>query len=145
MNDEIECIFDKNGNKYYVLINSQVDKSKHNIGNGLAGIKDKFYYDGKLIHRENGPAVQETDGRNYWFKKGLNHREDGPAIEGLLNYKAWYKNGLLHREDGPAIQYPNGDKEYWVNGKKLSEEQFNLEKDLREILTNKEKKIKIKI
>ena len=24
--------------------------------------------------------------------------------------------GKWHREDGPAIEYPNGTKEWWLNG-----------------------------
>ena len=36
----------------------------------------------------------------------------------------WYKDGLLHRTDGPAVEYPNGSKEWWVNGVKLSEKEF---------------------
>ena len=31
----------------------------------------------------------------------------------------------LHREDGPAIECANGDKEWYLNGVKLSEEEFN--------------------
>ena len=38
------------------------------------------------------------------------------------NYKLWYKNGLLHRDNKlPAIQYPDGQKEFWRNGKKVNE------------------------
>ena len=31
--------------------------------------------------------------------------------------KEWYLNGKLHREDGPAIEYANGSKAWWLNGK----------------------------
>jgi hypothetical protein len=30
--------------------------------------------------------------------------------------KEWYLNGKLHREDGPALEWANGDKEWWLNG-----------------------------
>jgi hypothetical protein len=30
----------------------------------------------------------------------------------------------LHREDGPAVIYEDGKVEYWVHGKKLTEEEF---------------------
>lgn len=33
--------------------------------------------------------------------------------------------GQLHRDDGPAVEYPNGTKEWWLNGEQLSEEEFN--------------------
>ena len=31
--------------------------------------------------------------------------------------KAWYLNGKRHREDGPACEYASGAKEWWLNGK----------------------------
>ena len=43
-----------------------------------------------------------------WRINGKRHREDGPAIEGSNGNKAWYLNGKLHREDGPAIEYHDG-------------------------------------
>ena len=30
--------------------------------------------------------------------------------------KEWWLNGKLHREDGPAIEYANGNKEWCLNG-----------------------------
>jgi hypothetical protein len=33
-------------------------------------------------------------------------------------------NGLLHREDGPAIEFANGNKEWYLNGKMYTEEEF---------------------
>jgi len=32
-------------------------------------------------------------------------------------YKEWRLNGKRHREDGPAIEYTSGAKEWWLNGK----------------------------
>ena len=31
--------------------------------------------------------------------------------------KSWYLNGKRHREDGPAIEWADGDKSWWLNGK----------------------------
>ena len=31
--------------------------------------------------------------------------------------KQWFLNGKLHREDGPAVERANGTKEWWLNGK----------------------------
>jgi hypothetical protein len=39
-------------------------------------------------------------------------------------YTEWYHNGKLHREDGPAIEYANGDKSWWRNGIRYTEEAF---------------------
>jgi len=33
-------------------------------------------------------------------------------------------NGKRHREDGPAIEYNNGDREYYLDGIKYSEEEY---------------------
>jgi hypothetical protein len=43
------------------------------------------------------------------------HREDGPAVEYSDGDKFWYKNSERHRENGPAVDYSNGDKKYWYN------------------------------
>ena len=51
-----------------------------------------------------------------WYLNGKRHREDGPAIEDTDGYKAWYLNGVRHREDGPAIEYKSGNREWWLNG-----------------------------
>jgi hypothetical protein len=34
------------------------------------------------------------------------------------------ETGLLHRLDGPAVEYSDGDLEWWVNGKNLTEGEF---------------------
>jgi hypothetical protein len=68
--------------------------------------------------------VEYSNGNKYYYKKGTKilHREDGPAIEHIKWYKAWYINGKLHRTDGPAIEYFDGDKEWFINGEILSPE-----------------------
>ncbi len=35
--------------------------------------------------------------------------------------KEWRLNGRRHREDGPAFEGVNGNKEWWLNGKCLTE------------------------
>ena len=38
----------------------------------------------------------------------------------------WFNlNGEHHREDGPAVEYTNGDKYWFINGKLLTETEFN--------------------
>ena len=51
----------------------------------------------------------------YYNENNKYHREDGPAIEWSDGTKFWFKNGLYHREDGPAEEYKNGNKRYWYN------------------------------
>jgi hypothetical protein len=80
---------------------------------------------GKL-HREDGPAVEYSDGGKEWRLNGRYHREGGPAIEWVNGDKSWYLNGKRHREDGPAVDYVSGHKEWWLNGEQLTEKEFNI-------------------
>jgi len=64
----------------------------------------------------------KTDGCGIirWCIKGsrILHREDGPAIERPDGRKFWFQNGNLHRVDGPAVEHADGRKEYWLNDKR---------------------------
>ena len=77
------------------------------------------------LHRDDGPAVEYTDGRKMWYQNGLRHRTDGPAIEWNDGGKGWFKDGQLHRTDGPAVEYPDGTKEWWLNDRRLAKAEFN--------------------
>ena len=55
-------------------------------------------------------------GNRSWYLNGERHRENGPAIELSNGDKVWYLNGKWHRDDGPAIEYADGRTEYWING-----------------------------
>ena len=35
----------------------------------------------------------------------------------------WFAHGLLHREDGPALVYPDGTREWWIDGEFLRREE----------------------
>jgi hypothetical protein len=65
------------------------------------------------------------DGDKHWYLNGKLHREDGPAVERSNGYKSWYLNGKRHREDGPAIEWSDGDKFWCLNDEYLTEEEFN--------------------
>ena len=56
------------------------------------------------------------------------HREDGPAVERSDGSRMWYLNGKLHREDGPAVERPNGTRFWYRNGERLSKEEFEARK-----------------
>ena len=89
---------------------------------------NKFYFSDKemeIRHREDGPAIEWTDGGKEWYLNDRLHREDGPAVEYLNGDKWCYLNGKYHREDGPAIEWADGDKEWRLNGIEYSEEEFN--------------------
>ena len=39
--------------------------------------------------------------------------------------KVWYnERGQFHREDGPAIEDANGSKQWWLNDKQYTEEEY---------------------
>jgi len=85
-----------------------------------------WYKEGtKILHREDGPAVEYADGSKYWWLNGERHREDGPAIEWADGSKYWWLNGKRHREDGPACEFANGTKSWYLNGEELTKEEFN--------------------
>ena len=83
-----------------------------------------WYLNGEL-HREDGPAVEYSDGYKAWYLNGKQHREDGPAIEYCDGSKAWFLNYKRHREDGPAIENSDGSRYWYLNDKELSEKEFN--------------------
>jgi hypothetical protein len=95
--------------------------------------ENKFYYSDKemkILHREDGPAVEWEDGDKSWWLNGKHHREDGPASEWGDGGKFWFLNGERHREDGPAIERANGYKEWWLNDIQYSQIGFNKKMNL---------------
>ena len=47
-----------------------------------------------------------------------------PVIDSEGN-KRWYNDvGQYHRLDGPAVELANGSKEWWLNGKEYTEEEY---------------------
>ncbi len=51
---------------------------------------------------------------------------ESKCIEWADGHKYWLQNGRYHRIDGPAVERANGDKKWYINGKKLTqEEHFN--------------------
>ena len=79
----------------------------------------RWYLDDKL-HREDGPAVEYTDGRT-WYLNGKLHRVDGPAMEYYNGSKYWFLNDKFHRTDGPAIDLTSGTKYWFLNGVEYTE------------------------
>jgi hypothetical protein len=87
----------------------------------------KFYYKDRemqILYREDGPAIEWSNGNKSWYLNGNRHREDGPAIEWSNGKKTWYLNGNRHREDGPAVEGINGSKSWYLNDENLTEAEF---------------------
>ncbi len=74
------------------------------------------------FHREDGPAITQSDGTTIWCLNGKKHREYGPAVESTSGYKAWYEDGKLHKINGPAVIDYNGNEEWWIDGEKTTKE-----------------------
>jgi hypothetical protein len=84
----------------------------------------KLYYSDremKILHREDGPAVECANGNKWWFLNGKVHRENAPAVIRANGDKEWFLHGKRHRDVSPAVEYADGVKSWWVNGKKITE------------------------
>lgn len=55
-----------------------------------------------------------------WLKDNKSHREDGPAVEYSNGHKEWYQNDMLHRLNGPAVEYADGRQEWYVDGEMVA-------------------------
>jgi hypothetical protein len=84
----------------------------------------EWHVNGKL-HRIGAPAVEWADGTRQWWFKGKLHRIGGPAVEYADGAKEWWVDGKRHNTDGPAIKW-DGIARWFVNGRELTEEEFNL-------------------
>jgi len=62
------------------------------------------------------------DKRYYKWDTDELHNPYGPAIERANGNKYWYLNGKRHREDGPAVEYAYGHKYWYLNGKRHRED-----------------------
>lgn len=97
----------------------------------------RWYKNGRL-HRDNDlPAVIINGGQKQWMQKGLPHRTSGPAVEYADGSVEWWFEGQIHRLSGPAVcgedeNYVYGEG-YWLWGKKVSEAEWQAEKNLFEI------------
>ena len=62
--------------------------------------------------------TKNKSGTLYYKDRGKHilHRTDGPAIEYPDGNKQWVVNGVLHRLDGPAVVYASGFGLWYVNG-----------------------------
>ena len=63
--------------------------------------------------------INEFGTKHYYSDREMRirHREDGPAVEYADGDKEWWINGKRHREDGPANEYADGSKSWFINGK----------------------------
>ena len=103
----------KFGDNYYTYENSFLDGIRQENGPACPAPKVLTY------------TVKVGDKYEHWFLNDTIHREDGPAVIDSEGTKQWYRNGLRHREDGPAIEYTDGSNRWYLNGIWLLESEFN--------------------
>jgi len=63
-----------------------------------------FINSDKQIHREDGPALVDYNGGQYWFNKNKYHREDGPAVITPDGHKYWYLDEYEYTNRNAYIQ-----------------------------------------
>ena len=71
-----------------------------------------------------GCRVDSDGATRYYNALGQRHRRYGPAIEHSDGYRVWYQNDWLHRLDGPAVEYDDGYRAWYINGKSLTEAEW---------------------
>lgn len=82
------------------------------------------YYVNGLLHREDGgPTIIFRVGSVYFHKNGIIHREDGPAVETYDGNREWWLNGKKHCLTGPAVDYTY-HKSFWIDGIQYNTEEF---------------------
>jgi len=42
----------------------------------------------------------------------------------INNKKTYFKGYVIHKEDGPAVKWSDGVEEWWLNGRRYSEEKY---------------------
>jgi hypothetical protein len=60
----------------------------------------------------------------YYYLNGITHRDDGPAVELSNGDRYWYLNGKRHRVNGPAVECSNGDKYWYLNNVYYPQEEW---------------------
>lgn len=80
-----------------------------------------------LIDALSGYIETGPDGAvRHYNSSGKLHRTDGPAVETARGQlQAWYRNGVCHRTEGPAKIYSIGYKEWFLNGQRMSSQEFS--------------------
>ena len=91
--------------------------------NNVAWLDDSY----SLNNSGYGPVYYYKDRMNqeHWLDKdGMYFRPDGPALVTYDREYYYKKPGMLHNETGPAIISIHNEGEYYINGKKLNENEW---------------------
>ena len=106
----------------------EIDGEKAYWINGIRLTEEEFEEEQYPILKQ--PQIDEF-GTEIWRDfDGQYHRDnDLPAMIYKNGNKYWFKHGKLHNLNGPATEEIDGEKEYWIEGIKLTEEEFEESKD----------------
>jgi hypothetical protein len=74
---------------------------------------------------DKGKTFVQNNKEQWYFNGYLIHRDDGPGIEWHTGNKEWYFEGHLHKENGPAVEYHDGKKLWFINGKEYTKETYS--------------------
>ena len=87
----------------------------------MSSIKLQSEYDDlNKYEYDNGDIIY------YKKDKVIIHNPYGPAIIGRDGFIGYWINGNRHRLDGPAMIRSNGEEIYFINGKSLNKEEFEV-------------------
>jgi hypothetical protein len=78
-------------------------------------------------------TVYDNGNKSWELPNGKFHREDGPAVEYSNGSKQWWLNGLRHRENGPAVEWGDGDKVWYLNDIWHTEQEYKYEMRSRKL------------
>jgi hypothetical protein len=69
-------------------------------------------------------TVYDNGTKEWRLPNGLLHREDDPAVEFTNGDKYWYINGEKHRENGPTIEWSDGGEMWYLNDIEYTEQEY---------------------
>lgn len=113
MNDDAKRIYALYENAMHDELEQEIDRDKH--GNVV------YTLDG-AYHREDGPAIETSDGGQIWMMNNDVHRLDGPAIVISDNLNRFFADELLgffhgiHEIDAHEMNLDEAKKIYVVGG-----------------------------
>lgn len=98
-------------------------------------------------------AVVESESTEYTLANGSvewrdkdqrPHRIGGPAVKWPDGTAIWYFHGTRHRIGGPAFEYGDDFREYWVNDRHFTEDEYYqyVDQDTGEVFIPPGKKLK---
>jgi hypothetical protein len=78
------------------------------------------------MNKENKFYYRDGTISGTYYNNRILHRVDGPAIGWANGVKGWYVDGRCHRVDGPAIEWANGVKCWYIDDTEHTEQDFNI-------------------